>query len=184
MAGGWRVSVEVTGLEAARRVAARVRNLGEDQQPLLEIAGSVLEASTLARFDSGRGVGGVPWPESQRVKKFGGKTLVDKGGLEGSIRYELRPGEVEVGVDALTESAKNAAALQFGSNRQTVVLGHERVIDQAFGVPIPVTVVNVRPHGRITNLPPRPFIGVDDEDRRDLGEAWLDHLKGLFSNGV
>lgn len=189
-AGGFYVEVEVRGLENAQRIAARVRNLGEDTTPLLEIAGSVLEASTLRRFDEERGPEGVPWPKSQaalgRVPRASGKispgrTLFDTGGLEGSVRHEVRPGEVEIGVDALTESAKHAAAHQFGSHVQTVVLGHRRTINQAFGVPIPPTVVEVRPHGRITNLPARPFIGIDSGDIADVEELWLDHLKGLFS---
>lgn len=190
MAGGFHVGVEVHGLEEARRIARAVSNLGEDQQPLLAIAGSILEASTLRRFETESGPGGVPWPKSKAalglVKRASGKiapgrTLFDTGGLEGSVRHEVRPGEVEVGVDARTESATHAAAHQFGSHRQTVVVGHGRTINQAFGVPIAAREVQVRPHGRVTNLPARPFVGVDDQDRADLNEAWLDHLRSLFN---
>lgn len=189
---GWTYRLDVKGLDDALRIARRVKNLGEDTQPLLAIAGGILEASTRRRFDEGHGPGGVPWPPSKAAlglvkrasgKLSPGKTLVDTGGLEGSIRNEVRPGEVEVGVDARTESARHAAAHQFGSHRQAVVVGHTRVITQAFGVPIPPTTVNVRPHGMITNLPARPFVGVDADDRRDVEEAWLDHLRGLFNHG-
>lgn len=189
-AGGFYVEVEVHGLERARRIAQQVKNLGEDQQPLLAIAGSILEASTLNRFQTESGPGGVPWPKSQaalgKVPRASGKispgrTLFDLGGLEGSIRHEVRPGEVEVGVDARTESATHAAAHQFGSHVQSVVVGHTRTINQAFGVPIPTRTINVRPHGRVTNLPARPFVGVDEQDRLDLTDAWHDHLRSLFN---
>jgi len=179
---GFSIRVEVTGLDEARRIAKQVENLGEETEPLLRIAGSVLEASVLSRFDTGRGPGGVPWPPSKRVLKAGGKTLVDKANLEGSIRHVVRPGEVEIGVDARSESAKWGFVHQFGSNRQTVVVGHTRVVNQAFGVPLPSPVTaTVRPHGRITNIPARPFLGIDDDDRRELTERWHDHLKGLFN---
>lgn len=189
---GWRTTIEVKGLDAAREVARRVANLGENRRPLLEIAGSILEASTKRRFDEGRGPGGVPWPPSKRVlgtavgkhgpQRTTGKTLVDTGDLEGSIRYVVRDDEVEIGVDGSGGGGSpHASALQFGSNRQAVVLGHYRTITQAFGVPLPPTRVYVRAHGMVTNLPPRPFIGVDDDDRRDVTEAWVDHLKGLLN---
>lgn len=188
-AGGFYFEVEVRGLADARLIARQVRNLGENTQPLLAIAGSILEASTLERFQSESGPGGVPWPKSKAAlglarrasgKISPGRTLFDTGGLEGSIRHEVRPDEVEVGVDARTESANNAAAHQFGSNRQTVVVHHTRTITQAFGVPIPARVVEVRAHGRVTNLPARPFIGIDEQDRADLVDAWRDHLRSLF----
>jgi phage gpG-like protein len=188
VAGGFATQVDVEGLEDARRIARQVRNLGEEPRPLLEIAGSLLEASTIRRFQTGRGPGGVPWPQTKRqvrdaVGESGpnkAKILVDTGDLRDSIRYELRPDEVEVGSDGLKNPVK-ALANQFGSNRQAVVLPHTRVITSAFGIPLPQPVtVRVRAHGRVTNLPARPFVGVDDEDRRDLVEAWLDHLRSLF----
>jgi len=186
---GFSLDVRVTGLEDARRIAQRVRNLGEDPEPLLQIAGSILEASTIRRFQTKQGPGGIPWPPSKRgagsiVGENGPNrhsTLVDTGDLRDSIRYEVRPGEVEVGSDGLKNPVK-AIANQVGSNRQTVVLPHTRTITSAFGVPLPggPKTVNVRAHGRITNLPARPFVGIDDDDRRDVTDAWLDYLRSLF----
>jgi len=190
---GFSAEVEVHGLDDALRVARRLTNLGEHPAPLLGIAGAVLEASTLRRFDEEKGPGGVPWPKSRRAGGFSvgrrgprqpraglGKTLTDTGDLRDSIRYEVRDNEVEIGSDGLKNPVK-ALANQFGSHRQTVVVRHTRTINSAFGVPLPKPVtVTVRGHGRITNLPARPFIGIDDEDRRDLGEAWNDYLVSLF----
>jgi phage gpG-like protein len=190
---GFETRIDVVGLEAAQRVAQRVYNLGEDTEPLLAIAGSILEASTIRRFDTESGPGGIPWPKSRRAGGYSvgrrgprqprgtiGKTLTDTGDLRDSIRYELRPGEVEVGADGLKNPVK-AIANQLGSHRQTVVVGHTRTIRSAFGVELEeAKVVRVRPHGRITNLPARPFVGVDDQDRDDLGDAWSDYLIGLL----
>jgi len=187
---GFSTRIDVQGLEGARRVAAKVRNLGADPTPLLEIAGSTLVQSTQDRFDTGRGVGGIPWPQTKRqVRKAVGasgpnkaKILVDTGALRSSIKYELRPGEVEVGSDGLENPVK-ALANQFGSHRQTVVLGHTRTIRSAFGIPLPggPKQVDVRAHGRITNLPARPFVGVDDDDRRTLMRGWISYLRSLFN---
>lgn len=182
MPRGFSVSIEVDGIEDARRIARRVANLGENPQPLLEIAGSVLEASTIRRFEEQHGPGGVPWPPSKRAEREGGKTLFDRGDLFDSIRYEVRAAEVEIGFDDLNKPPGVVAALHFGSHRQTVVVGHTRTVNEAFGVPLPKPVETfVRPHGRMTNLPARPMIGVDEDDRRDLTEAWLLHLRSLLN---
>jgi phage gpG-like protein len=188
MARGFSTSLEVKGLDDAVRVLRRVENLGEDPTPLLYIAASVLEASVLKRFDTGRGPGGVPWAQTKRqVRSAVGahgpnkaKILVDTGDLRDSIRSEVRPGEVEVGSDGLKNPVK-ALANQFGSHRQTVVVKHLRTINSAFGIPLPQPkTFTVRPHGMRTNLPARPFIGFDEQDKQDLGEAFVDHLKGLL----
>lgn len=166
----------------AYRALQQIRNLGEDQTPLLDAWGGILEGSTRGRFDSGRGPGGVPWPVSERVRKHGGKTLVDKGNLERSIRYAVDgPHRLLVGVDGRSESAKNAAAHQFGVNRPVIVGGHFRVIDSAFGVPLQASVrVRVRTHGRKMYIPARPFLGVDNEDRRQMTDAAQDYLRSLL----
>jgi len=186
------IEVEVRGLEGVHRVARELVRLGQDLTPILEITGSILEASTLARFDEERDVAGVPWPPSKAAlglarrasgKIAPGRTLFDTGGLEGSIRYEVRPSEVEVGVDARTESAKWGHVHQFGYSGAQSVGPHRRTINEAFGVPIPPTVVEVRPYTREMRIPKRSFIGVSEQDRDDLNTAWRDHLEGIFGHG-
>ena len=184
-----RFSVEVIGLERAQQVARQVVALGHDLTPLMSIAGSILEASTLRRFEEEVDVDGVPWPPSKAALGLAprasgriapGRTLFDTGGLEGSIRHEVRPNEVEVGVDARTESAKWAHVHQFGFSGRETVSPHRRTINQAFGVPIAPREVEVRGHSRDMRIPKRSFIGVSEEDRIDLERAWHDHLEGLF----
>jgi len=166
----------------AYRALYRLRNLGEDPRPVLEEWGGILEASTRERFDSGRGPGGVPWLPSKRVQKHGGKTLVDKGNLERAVRYEVRNRNLLlVGVDGRATSVKEAASHQFGVNRTVVVVKHERVIDHAFGVPLKeVAIVQVRGHARRMNLPARPFLGVDNNDRRAMTDSAVSYLRELL----
>ncbi|PZO70948.1 MAG: hypothetical protein DI640_14675 [Sphingomonas taxi] len=183
---GFTIRLEtIAGAPELRQAIRKVRELGEDATPLMRLAAATFEASVERRFDTERGPGGIPWPKSRRAAglvkgKPAGKTLRDTGDLRGSIRTEVRPNEVEIGSDGLKNPVK-AIANQEGSHRQSVVLAHTRTINSAFGIPFPSPkTVSIRAHGRMTNLPARPFIGFDEEDKRDLGDAWRDHLKGLF----
>lgn len=164
------------------RSLSLLRAAAADMGPLLEDWGGILEASTRDRFDRGRGPGGVPWKPSRRAVAQGGKTLVDKGNLERSLRYEVQGGHrLLVGVDGNSESAKNAASHQFGVDRTVVVVRHDRVIDQAFGVPLREAVVQrVRGHSRKMRLPARPFLGIDNADRREMKLAAQAYLKEVL----
>lgn len=168
--------------ESTYRALQQIRNLGANPAGLLDEFGGILEASTRARFDSGRGPGGVPWPPSRRVQRSGGKTLVDKGNLERSLRYEVQgSNRLLVGVDGRSESAKNAASHQFGVNKGVVVVTHTRVINSAFGVPLAASkTVRVRGHARRIRIPARPFLGIDSNDRADLREAAQSYLRELL----
>lgn len=182
-------TLDFGGLERAIRTLDHIRNLGEDPEPLLEIAGAVLRDGVINRFDTETGPDGIPWPKSRRALGLarrngkalpGGKTLTDTSDLRDSIRYEVRPNEVEVGADGLGNPIK-AVANQFGSHRPTVVAFHVRTVNSEFGVPLPSPKQQfVSSHTRQTNLPARPFIGVSIPDRETLNEAWHDHLLGLF----
>lgn len=176
------------GLEKPLAALGRIRDLGGDLIPFMEDARTILVASVHRRFESGRGPNGIPWaPTKRQTRQAVGRRgpnkariLVDKGDLEDSIRGEVSSNAVEVGSDGLKDPVK-AIANQFGSHRQTVVLKHERTITTAFGAPLakPVTF-NVRAHGRITNLPARPFVGIDDQDVEDVREAWQERIVRTF----
>lgn len=186
--GGFSTEIEVTGLEDARKVIAGLAQLGQDLTPILALVGRVLVDSTKKRFGSGRGPGGVPWAPTKRQRSSAvGKRgpnkaaiLVDTGDLRGSIKSVVRPTEVEVGSDGLKNPVK-AIANQFGSHRQTVVLRHLRTINSVFGVPLPAPITQtVRAHGRVTNLPARPFLGVDEEDRSEIMRGVIEYLGKAF----
>lgn len=181
MAGG--ITIKSKALtESTYRVFRQLFNLGENPRPLLEEFGGVLEASTRARFDTGRGPGGVPWPPSRRAIRDSGKTLVDKGNLERSIRYEVQgTTRLLVGVDGRSESAKHAASHQFGVNKGGVVVTHFRVVTEAFGVPLATAkTVRVRGHTRRMRIPARSFLGLDSNDRADLRETAQSFLQELL----
>lgn len=176
--------------DAARLALRQVQNLGDDPTGLMETAGIILESSVRERFDRGRGPGGVPWKPARRVlaaarpsgsligPNRGGKTLVDQGNLLGSLRYAAERFRVIIGFDGFSESSKHAAAHQFGFQGRTVRVRHTRRQTQAFGVPLPVPrLVTVRGHVVNMNLPARPMLGVDAQDRADLIEGWQTYVR-------
>ena len=191
MAGGFRVGLDFEGLAKPRAALHRLRELGENILPFMEDARDIMRASVLGRFESGRGPGGIPWAPTKRQRRQAvgptgpnkARILVDTGDLQSSIRGEATGQYAEVGSDGLKNPVK-ALANQFGSHKQTVVLAHERIVSTAFGAPLKeVAVQNVRAHGRVTNLPARPFIGIDAQDEADIEEAWEARIIRTFANG-
>ncbi len=163
------VRVEIPGLADGMARMERAKRVLGNPRPLLEIAGGLLEASTIERFRTGRGPGGVPWPISRRAAAQGGRTMIDKGLLLASITHETREHEVEVGVVAKSRSGKFSHVLHFGA---TIRPRKARFL------------VFTGPDGhkvfaRSVTIPPRPFLGVDDDDRRDLLEAWDEYLEAI-----
>lgn len=164
------VQIRVERLAAARFLFGKIRQLGADPTELLDIWGGILEASTRRRFDEGRGPRGIPWAPSIRAQEQGGKTLVDKGNLESSIRYEVRPGELEVGVDGVGASAKFARVHQFGAIIRPVNADSLR-----FQLPNGSFVF-----AQEVEIPARPFLGVDEDDKLDMREVAVEHLRSII----
>lgn len=187
---GLSITIDTPDLGDARRAMQQIARTEGDVQGLLSIAGGVIVDSVTRRFIEEKGPGGVPWPKSKRAqglvkgrngKKQPGKTLTDTGDLRDSIRSEVRPGEVEIGSDGLKKPIK-AAANQFGTTgnySNSLVKRHTRVINSRFGVPLPDGPTRESVRGHIRSIPPRPFIGIDDDDRRALTNEWRRHRLGL-----
>ena len=153
----------------ARAVLSRYRGLATNPQPLMEIAGGILENSTRERFMRGQGPGGQAWPMSRRAAMEGGRTLIDKGGLVSSITSRATSNRVEWGVMAKTRSAKFAASHQFGVTIRPKK-GPFLIFRGADGHLV---------FAKSVTIPRRPFLGVDADDRQDLKTAWIAYLEGL-----
>jgi phage gpG-like protein len=163
-----RINVEAD-LGAASAALASAKAKVENTRGLMEVAGAIIENSTRDRFRTGSGPDGVPWPPSRRAIKQGGSTLIDKGGLLASITHAVEDNRVEIGVIAKTDSAKFSYVHQFGAtikakNASTLVFrgadGHLVFAKQV-------------------TIPRRPFLGIDEQDRADLIEAWADYLEAV-----
>jgi len=189
---GFQTTLEFDGAGLEKPLAAlrNLRDLGEDLSPFMTAAKSILLASTINRFETGRGPGGIPWAQTKRqVRSAVGPTgpnkariLVNTGALQSSIQGESDSKSAEVGSKGLDVPAK--LANQFGSHRQSVVLAHERVVTKVFGATLDEPAVqNVRAHGRVTNLPARPFVGIDSDDVADIKDAWGGIIRKAYGNG-
>lgn len=192
MAGGFRISVDIEGLEKPLAALGRLRELGGDLLPFMTDARDLLVASTLNRFATGKGPGGIPWKQTKRqVRQAVGKRgpnkariLVDTGDLQDSIRGQANSTSVEVGSDGLKNPIK-AIANQFGANGQTGVRRHYRLITRAFGATLAEPVLGyVRAYPRIVRLPARPFIGIDEQDVAEVKDLWQARIIATFGTGA
>lgn len=122
--------------------------------------------------------GGRPdkWTASKRADgdagygNESGQTLVDTARLMNSITSKGSKTLVRVGTNV-----EYAAAHNFGIDVELDVLVREHVrrITQAFGKPIELTEVTVKPHRRTMhmNLAARPFMLIQDEDWEDIADV-------------
>jgi phage gpG-like protein len=177
------LAIEVhTQLGQARAALRQVRYIAEHPRPLLEIAGQLLEDNWRDRFRTGRGPNGVPWkpsgrtvqgglPQGKRVgPSQGGRTLVNKGGLVSSLTHIAEDTRVQIGIIAKTTSAKFGYVHQFGAT-----ITPKRAQYLVFRAPDGHTVF-----AKQVTIPARPFIGIDEQDRVDLAEAWSEHVGSLM----
>lgn len=158
-------SVVLDGAVALQLAQARMRQLGDSPRPIFDAIGQYGESSTRLRFRKGVGPDGARWKPSARARATGGQTLVMKGqhgGLLGSMTYR----------------ADNASA-EWGTNK--VYAG----IHQMGGVIRPRTKKNLRfavPGGFVSTkrvvMPARPFLGVNDEDGREIQAVVVDVVRG------
>lgn len=165
--------------------ATRVLLQGVDN--FLPVAGDIaqlVENSVRRNFREG----GRPdrWPASKRAydqAAYGnasGQTLVDTARLMNSIIGMGSSEAVRVGTNV-----DYAAAHNFGVDEQITqqVREHVRRITQAFGKPIALQEVTVKPHSRKVHmkLPARPFMLIQDEDWADIADVITINLQKLFN---
>lgn len=98
---GASLSIEAGDLrQGNRRIARLLRAMG-DLTPLMRVVGSILESSTIDRFEHGRGPDGAAWVPSMRALEQGGQTLVDKGLLRDSLTSRAEKDRVVIGTNLI-----------------------------------------------------------------------------------
>lgn len=157
MAARITITVDDAEVQAALNEAAR---RASDLTGLMDLIGAALVSSTQQRFEGQAGPTGVPWRSSQRAGQQRGQTLVDSGRLRQSITHRAGRDQVEVGSGVMY-----AAVHQFGATiRAKSSKGLRFRIGDRWVTKREVTI------------PPRPFLGLDDEDRAEIIElstGWL-----------
>lgn len=130
----------------------RLSRIAGDLHSTLDKIGAQLVSNTQARFSKGVGPDGVAWKPSLRAQLEGGQTMLDSGQLVSSIAHLAGRDQVEVGTNkiyaavhqlGMTIHAKNVKNLKF------------RIGDRWVSKPS-------------VTIPARPFIGFDDQDKKDV----------------
>ena len=131
---GTRIGIEVDDADVREGLRRLIAVLDRPRAEMAEI-GSLLESSTLYRFEREREPSGKPWLASARAVAEGGQTLTDSGRLRASITHNVTDGgrAVEVGSNLIY-----AAIHQFGGQAG---------------------------RGRKVTIPARPFLGIGRRDR-------------------
>lgn len=130
-----------------RQAAARIRDV---RSAGVEI-GEMLVSSAVERFDRGEGPDGTAWEPSRRALAEGGKTLLDRGILRGSLSYEASP-----------------LAVVYGSNL-VYARPHQEGMD--------LSILSSR---RRVTLPARPYLGISEEDGEEARAILLEHIRRGF----
>ncbi len=151
-----------------RKVLSRM----DDLTPAMTECGLVLLGSVARNFkDGGRP---VRWKPSARAAA-GGKTLIDTARLKNSMTMRAGRRHVAVGTNVAY-----AAIHQFGGriNKTVAVRAHRRLLVQVFGHKVTVRRVRVRAHSRKMDIkiPARPFLMVQDEDKRIMRRILGDYI--------
>lgn len=160
----------VVGDEEVGELLGELLERIENPRPALEEIGEAMVSSTQRRFETGRGPDGKRWPESRRARMAGGQTLVDTARLRNSIGYEVQGGRVVVGTNV-----KYGPTHQFGARQGAFGSVAVRVRQHSR------KGRKVRAHTRTQKLPwgaipPRPFLGIDADDRADIIEILEGYL--------
>lgn len=147
-----------------------------DLTPVMKAVAHTGEVGTEERFATETDPAGSPWKESNRKREKGGKTLTDQGHLGDSISSSYGKDFAEWGV-----GMEYGAIHQLGFSGSVNIPAHERVITQAFGMPIQPTTVKVKAHTRMLTIVERAFLArnVDELDVEVIEDAFAAFLEDM-----
>lgn len=173
--------VTIDGRDAALAELGRLLARAEHPRGMYENIGVALVTSTQRRFETSTSPAGAAWPPSIRAIAGGGKTLVDSARLMQSIAFVATDANVEIGTNVLY-----AAIHQFGGEikqperTQTIYRRHDKktgeLSDRFVRKSKATFAEDVSVGARTIHMPARPFIGLDDDDEREIvaiAEDWL-----------
>lgn len=118
-----------------------------------------LRTSTVERFTEEKSPEGTSWKTSIRAREEGGKTLTKTTQLKNSIRSEVSDGGLAVGTNDI-----RAATHQFGDERTIRAKNKKYLTFKVGGQWRRVAYVKV-------SIPPRPFLGISEEDEQDIKDS-------------
>lgn len=165
-------TIDDTQLQAdLRTVAGRMQN----PAPALKNIGLLMIRSIAQNFKAGGRP--IAWKPSKRAAAEGGKTLLDTARLARSITYRIEGRILYVGTNVVY-----GAIHQLGGRirKNVTVRQHWRIMQQAFGRPVNARRIQVGSHSRLMNtrIPARPYLVVQDSDRRRMDQIVAGYITG------
>ncbi|WP_160170424.1 phage virion morphogenesis protein [Afipia sp. P52-10] len=152
----------------------------QDARGMFENIGMSLVTSTQARFERGQAPDGSPWPPSIRALVTGGKTLIETARLMRSITFQATATSVEVGTNVIYAAIHQLGGvivrparqqtLTFKRNKKGQMLRGFR--KKGRGNETQTVTIGA---GQV-HMPARPFLGLDDEDEREIimiADDWI-----------
>ena len=152
--------IRLDGREAALAYLGQVAARAAHPRELFDEIGGMLVVSTQHRFEEGRGPDGAVWPPSIRALAQGGKTLIDSARLMQSLTHNASDTGVEVGTNVLYAAVHQLGAVIRPVSKPKLafrLLGKSYFVDEV-------------------TIPARPFLGVDEDDEREILAIAADYL--------
>lgn len=138
----------------------RLNRLGNlETRGVLNSIAEGLRTSTVERFTEEKSPEGKPWKTSIRAREEGGKTLTKTAQLKNSILSEVSESGLAVGTNDI-----RAATHQFGDERTIRAKNKKYLTFKIGGQWKKAASVKV-------SIPPRPFLGVSEQDEQDIKDA-------------
>jgi phage virion morphogenesis protein len=182
------VAIEITIDDREYRSALRgLLQRGADLSPALLAIGQAMVTSTRLRFLAGVGPDGVAWKPSQRVLKHGGQTLILSRRLESSLMSNSSGTSVEWGsnvvyarihqLGGVIKRAPRTHTIYRRAGREGIEPRFVKKSRSNFAQDVAVKAYNI-------NMPARPFLGVNADEKSEITQILARHLAGGQKGGV
>ena len=163
-------SIKLSG--DTRELLRRIRDFAEiDKKKINSVLGEALKSSAKERFKTEKSPEDKKWKTSLRASTESGKTLTKSAVLKNSIHKRSDASGFAVGTNVIY-----AATHQLGDEGRQITIKAKTSRGLVFwigGKWIRKKQVTIK-----VKIPARPFLGISDEDRKEIKGTIEDFLKG------
>jgi phage virion morphogenesis protein len=160
--------------------------------PMAQISDQMV-TDTIHRFETGTAPDGTPWVPSRRAQKTGGKTLIEHGGLMGSIVGESGPDYAAAGTNkvygaihqfggTIQKQARSQVNLTAGGSSAFISAASAKRRNKARSKTVFGQAVTIGAHA--VTMPARPYLGFNDREIDDFTQILTAHLVEGFTGAA